>query len=289
MSSRTTKWDVPFSRKKHERWIKEGRGQGVGADYRGWIQYGDFSSLGNTARHKESRHGRMSLALSELEQKLLTVLESNPNVVAIYDQVPLDLDRTQAIATDLGFPHPKAQRSNYPFVMTSDFVVDLKTPGGVIKVPFQAKYVCDLGGYSEYHKLEIERLYWLERGMKLRIVTETTRCLPAVLVANAKSIQQFRFAPKAEDEDPSRLTWVQRCDLILNAVRAATAPETLNEIADRLALHTASPMEDFTGPILHLIFKAALPCDLYKPHLLKHDVLEIQERIRAIAAKAGAQ
>lgn len=279
MSRTTSKYSTMFSRKRHERWIKEGRGMGTGAAYKGWLQYGDFPSLGNTLRHKESRHGRGVLALSKLEQDLLAVLECNPNVVAIYDQVPLNLDDTQAIATEIGVPHPVADRSRYPFVMTSDFLIDLKTPGGIIQVPIQAKFVDDLRNHTEYRKVEIERRYWLDRGLKLRLVTETPRCLPTILVANARSLMAHRFTEDHDAESGAKLSWAQRCAMVLHAVHKTERPTTLNELAHGLAQRTSSAIEDFTTPIQHLIFTHELPCDLSKPSLLQHDVLEVQQRI----------
>ena len=44
---------------KIEKWIKEGRGSGVGADYKPWLNIQDVSSLGRSTRLKGIKTNRL--------------------------------------------------------------------------------------------------------------------------------------------------------------------------------------------------------------------------------------
>jgi len=166
----SNKYGIEFARKRHEKWIKEGRGTGTGATYSSWIKAQEFASLGDESQKSDGRHRRAVLALSQIEQRLFDILDCNPDILEIYDQFPLEPGETQKIADSLGIKHPTAVGSNYLFVMTSDFVVDFRTPAGTLRIPFQAKSASALADHRNAEKLEIERLYWHAKGARLRIV-----------------------------------------------------------------------------------------------------------------------
>ncbi|SDJ23940.1 hypothetical protein SAMN04488123_12245 [Natribacillus halophilus] len=50
-----------------DKWIKEGRGTGSGAEYRPWLKVQDVSSLGRSTRLKGIKTGRQHEFLSDLE------------------------------------------------------------------------------------------------------------------------------------------------------------------------------------------------------------------------------
>lgn len=51
---------------KAEKWIKEGRGSGVGPDYKPWLTIQDVSSLGRSTRLKGTKTNRQHEFLSDL-------------------------------------------------------------------------------------------------------------------------------------------------------------------------------------------------------------------------------
>lgn len=51
-----------------EKWIKEGRGSGIGSDYKPWIRIQDVSSLGRSHRLKGIKTKRKHEFLSDLER-----------------------------------------------------------------------------------------------------------------------------------------------------------------------------------------------------------------------------
>ena len=62
---------------KIEKWIKEGRGSGIGSEYKPWLKIQDVSSLGRSTRWKGIKTKRQHEFLSDLERNLLLIFVSN--------------------------------------------------------------------------------------------------------------------------------------------------------------------------------------------------------------------
>lgn len=111
---------------KVEKWIKEGRGSGIGADYKPWLNIQDVSSLGGSTRLKGIKTNRQYEFLSDLERNHFYLTEYY-NFLDIREQFPLlPLEETIVIADELGLKHPTNPKTNEPVVMTTDFEFNLK-------------------------------------------------------------------------------------------------------------------------------------------------------------------
>ena len=77
-----------------ERRLKEGRGQGEGADYQPWLHIQDVPSQGLATRIKGWKTGRCHHLLSKLECQYFYILEWSPVVCDIREQFPLELSET---------------------------------------------------------------------------------------------------------------------------------------------------------------------------------------------------
>nr|WP_241774649.1 MULTISPECIES: TnsA endonuclease N-terminal domain-containing protein [Lysinibacillus] len=94
---------------KIEKWIKEGRGSGVGP----WLNIQDVSSKGRSTRLKGIKKNRQHEFLSELERNYFYLTEYSDFVVDIREQFPLlPLEETIVIADELGLKHPTKLYSN---------------------------------------------------------------------------------------------------------------------------------------------------------------------------------
>jgi hypothetical protein len=102
--------------------IKDGRGQGIGADYKPFINVNEISSRGRSHRVPSQKHTRIHHLLSDLELMVFLALDWDRKVIDIREQFPLVLDETLFIATEAGISHPKVGKNNQ--VMTTDFLVD---------------------------------------------------------------------------------------------------------------------------------------------------------------------
>lgn len=72
--------------KSVEKLIKEGRGQGIGAEYKPWIKTQESTSHGRTTRIKGIKTGRQHEFLSDMERNFYYFLEYSDEVIDIREQ-----------------------------------------------------------------------------------------------------------------------------------------------------------------------------------------------------------
>jgi hypothetical protein len=171
--------------RKIERFLCEGRGQGEGQYYIPWLKVFDVPSRGLSTRITGWKSGRLHHFFSRLEFYFFLILEWSPNVVDIREQFPLwSWEDTLLIAKSLGVKHPMDNRTKHPVVMTSDFVITLKTPTGYKTIVRSVKYAKDVTK-RVLEKFEIEEILWDGRGVSdCRMITNLQ-----IPVAMAKNIE----------------------------------------------------------------------------------------------------
>ena len=164
MGKNRRKW----SEKQYQRFIKDGRGQGTGADYVPWIKIHDFPSNGVCSRIRGRTTGRIHHLLSRNESAYFYLLDCSEKVSDIREQFPLRLQDTLDIARSLGIRHPWDYSSSFPIVMTTDFLIT--TPDGLL-----ARTVKETDALSDTRILEkfaIEHAYWKRHAVDWKVVTE---------------------------------------------------------------------------------------------------------------------
>ncbi|UPW81818.1 TnsA endonuclease N-terminal domain-containing protein [Lysinibacillus sp. Ag94] len=120
---------------KAEKWIKEGRGSGVGVDYKPWLNIQNVSSKGRSTRLKGIKTNRQHEFLSDLERNYFYLTEYSDSVVDIREQFPLlPLEETIVIADELGLKHPTDPKTNEPVVMTPDFLLTVDKGEGLAEI-----------------------------------------------------------------------------------------------------------------------------------------------------------
>lgn len=166
-----------LTNKKIENWIDEGRGTGEGIDYKPWLTIRDVPSKGMVTRSKGWKTSRIHHFLSNIELHYFFTLEWSENVMDIKEQYPLlPLERTLEIADSLGIEHPKDPKTKEPIVMTTDFLISLKTPKGKQIVTRTIKPASELKE-RVLQKLAIEQQFYREQKIDWGIVTEKDRSL----------------------------------------------------------------------------------------------------------------
>lgn len=174
-----------MTNKKIERWIKEGRGDKDGAEYKPWLAIQDVASRGRCHRIRGWRHGRVHHLLSDLEAYVFYTYEWSRCVVEIKEQFPLlPLDETLSIAEDIGVAHPIDPITKHPIVMSTDLVLRARIGSSFDYFARQVKYESSLSDERTREKLELERRYWLRRNVDYGIITN----VPMPLVHNIKWI-----------------------------------------------------------------------------------------------------
>ena len=171
------------------RWLREGRGQGEGPNYRPWLTVRDVPSRGLSTRIKGWKTQRVHHLLSLHELRYFFCLEWGEEVLDIREQFPLTpLSETLEIAKGCGIRHPGMRGGRAPVTMTTDFLVKVgRNASKVVARTF--KLTKDLDQRT-IEKFEIERLYWLRRNISWAIVTEQD--VPLALANNVAAIHEFR-------------------------------------------------------------------------------------------------
>lgn len=152
------------------RYLKEGRGQGNGADYKPWIYIHDFPSRGVSARVPGRTTGRIHHLLSRYEEYYFYILDGDPDVLDIREQFPLRLTETMEIARKLNIKHP--WKNDFPFVMTTDFLIT-RMDGLHART---IKCSDELKNPRIIEKFSIEQAYWIAHGVDWKIITEKQIC-----------------------------------------------------------------------------------------------------------------
>ena len=165
MSRRSRNWNESV----YQRYIREGRGQGVGLEYKPWLTVRDFPSLGMVSRVKGQITGRVYHLMSSLETSLFYLLDWSENVLDIREQYPLlEIGKAIEIAERAKIRYPYDAKSGFPYVMTCDFYVETANIATAISV----KPSSELTKMRVREKLEIERRYWASKGVRWELVTE---------------------------------------------------------------------------------------------------------------------
>ncbi|HBW33906.1 heteromeric transposase endonuclease subunit TnsA [Desulfosporosinus sp. BICA1-9] len=156
---------------KFKRYLKEGRGQGIGADYIPWHRVQDFNSRGRTSRGPGWKTGREHQLFSDLETNYFYMLEWEDSVTDIREQYPLlDLELAMRIAEEIGVKYPA--RQGFPWMLTTDFLINTVVNGKEVTIARTVKPSEDLEKRRILEKFEIERRYWQTKDIDWAIVTE---------------------------------------------------------------------------------------------------------------------
>ena len=158
-----------WNEKVYHMLLAEGRGRGEFDGYLPWITVMDFASRGRSTRVEGIKSGRTHHFLSWNETAFFYLLDSSSRVIDIREQYALlRLEETLRIAEKAGIRHPRDSKSHFPYVLTTDFYI-ITTEGAMARSIKEKK---ELDKPRVREKLELERRYWLERGIDWKVVTE---------------------------------------------------------------------------------------------------------------------
>ena len=260
--------------KKIDRFIKEGRGQGVGKDYRPWLTVQDVPSNGRVHRPYSFKTERIHHLLSDIEYRHFLILDWSEKVSDVREQFPLDLDKTKAIAKDMGVRHPRDSRSDEFNVMTSDFLVVCGEGCRRRLVALAVKPAAELSKQRVIQKLEIERRYWeAVGGVEWYISTE--RQISRALV---ESLEWMRDAWDLSDIEEPHVGFLP--DAVHRVVERISSQqrrdEALNAVCADLDENSRCPEGTHLMVARHLLARRVLNTDLDRRGVWKSSILDIE-------------
>lgn len=190
-----------WTREKLKRYIKEGRGQGVGKDYKPWINTYEFSSKGRATRLFSKKTNRIHQLHSDNQYRAFLLFEFNESVIDIRESFPL-LDVLEVIddQDDLRFDRFVDKETGQPFVLTTNFLLTIKDRNGNERyVARSIENTTELNKKVTFERLEIERRYWLEKGIDWKVMT--SKELPRQLAKNIEWVRETLFDEKSKSTE----------------------------------------------------------------------------------------
>jgi len=169
VAKRNTNWDE----NKLKRWIKEGRGQGEGKEYKPWLTIQDYPSMGRATRIFGWTTQRIHHFFSDSQLKYFYLLDWEEKVVDIREHYPLlDLETVLEDTADLKLDKFIDKKTKEPYILTTTFLITLLNFDGQKSFAARSiKYASELSKKTTVEKLEIERRYWTAKGINWGIVT----------------------------------------------------------------------------------------------------------------------
>ncbi|ODM26915.1 transposase [Clostridium sp. Bc-iso-3] len=164
---------ITWSPTKLDRWIKEGRGQGEGKEYKPWLTIQDYPSLGRVTRVFGWTTQRIHHFFSDSQLKYFYLLDWEEKVVDIREHYPLlDLETVLEDTADLKLDKFRDKKTKEPYILSTTFLITLLNNDGQKSfVARSIKYASELSKKTTIEKLEIERRYWTAKGINWGIVT----------------------------------------------------------------------------------------------------------------------
>jgi len=181
---------VQWNKAMLERYLKEGRGQGVGADYKPWKSTYEFSSKGRATRLFGLKTRRIHQLHSDNQYRAFLIYEFNSKVTDIRESYPLlDLMEILDDKEDLRLDKFTDKQTGELFVLTTTFLLTVKdNNGGERYVARTVKNTAELKRKITFEKLEIERRYWLQKNIDWKVITE--KQLPRQLAKNIEWVRE---------------------------------------------------------------------------------------------------
>jgi hypothetical protein len=166
------KYKTSFTPELLKKRQSQGCGQGYGENYKPWLTVRDVPSRGLSSRILGWKTNRIHHFLAKEESSYFYILDWSIIVIDIREQYPLlPQSSTLEIAYRLGIKPPTDPKTQLPIVMTTDFLIDVVIDGKIQKRARTIKLSNDLSNRT-LEKLQIERIFWEERGVDWGIVTE---------------------------------------------------------------------------------------------------------------------
>ena len=180
------KYKIEWTEEKYKRFIKEGRGQGEGKDYKPWLTIHDFPSMGRATRIFGWKTQRIHHLFSDLQLRYFYLLDWEDSVIDIREHYPL-LDLQESICNGVNneIGDFVDRKTKVPYVLSTTFLITICNSNGQIQyVARSLKNASQLEKKTTLKRLEAERRYWESKNIDWGIVTNKD-----INVTRAKNIE----------------------------------------------------------------------------------------------------
>lgn len=262
-----------FNESKLNRFLKEGRGSGVGDEYKPWLCIQDFPSQGRASRVYGWKTGRVHHFFTDIQTKYFYLLEWEDCVKDIREHYPL-LETKDIYKDDINLNTFKDKETGFQYILTTTFLITISTPQGNVEVARSIKSASEFEKKHVIEKFEFERRYWASKGIEWGIVTQ--REIPRI---KAKNVQWVHATKNFEGhvtntDDEARHYCELLCDSLINStdsIRKVTADFDL-----KYGLDEGSGLFIFK----HLIANKIIKVDMNKEIDMNKPSIEIIKEIK---------
>lgn len=270
-----------MTEQKYETWIKEGRGQGEGKDYKPWLTIQDVPSNGVVSREQSWTVGRIHHLMSRLELSYFYVLDWSDIVVDIREQYPLlPIQRTIEISKDLGVAHPKDPETNEFTPLTTDFFLTISRDNNTSFIARTVKPASRLTKRT-IEKFAIEKQYYDEQGIDWKIVTDKN--LPKDLVQNIEWLHNAYNLDFAPDEIDYNIL-PQLADSLFNNLNSSYEP--LSKITNTFDKRAGLSVGSSLFIVQHMLATKQWETDMFKKinpskyiEIKRNDLIAIKDKL----------
>ncbi|QGU96396.1 heteromeric transposase endonuclease subunit TnsA [Clostridium bovifaecis] len=188
MAKRKLKWNED----KRQDFIEQGRGNGIGADYKPWLNIQDFPSMGRVSRVFGWKTKRIHHLFTDIQTRYFYLLEWEDSVLDIREHFPLlDIDEVIKEKDGLDFALFTDRESKTPYVISTTFLITVKDKSGIGYIARSIKAAAELEKKSSLEKAEIERRYWEAKEIDWGIVTQ--KDIPVTIAKNIEWIHSSLY------------------------------------------------------------------------------------------------
>lgn len=256
--------------------------------YKPWVNVRQSHTYGQGQEFISHKTSRIHSLLSRGERPTFFYLERDPTVVEIFDQYPLPLNETLALAAKLNIVHPGIykERKNHggiipAAVMTTDFLVKKRFADGKQKlVAYSFKYSSALNPDEKHprsvartkQKLRLEEEFW--RSQDVEFILEDENTYDPNLIYNLEFLRQCYHHPAQINVSEDLYTAVLReLKWQLPTFSGLTLKQILESVARKINLDLHQALCLFQKAV----YEFQLPIDLTVPLELYHPVSMIEE------------
>lgn len=143
-------------------------------NYKPWLRSRDVCR-GNGQRHiiPDMKYPERQIHLmSNLELQVYYMLRENKKVVELFEQYPLNLEKTVSICEEMNLIHPRDPGNGELVVMTTDFVAAIGKGKDIRFKAYAVKTSEDMNDQRVLEKLKVEQFYWSKFGVPWCVITE---------------------------------------------------------------------------------------------------------------------
>lgn len=167
------RYKYDWSDARLKRFLKEGRGQGEGKNYKSWLQVNDISGRGRVTRLQGHKSERIYHFLSDMEKNVFFLYEFESAVKEIREHFPLlDLLEIDGILDAKMKNRLIDKKTSLPLILTTTFFIRLEINGSEKFIARSVKMAKELDKSNVIELYHIQKRYWKAKNIDYGIITE---------------------------------------------------------------------------------------------------------------------